>query len=548
MPAGVRRRPGWAHACVFSKVQRAMIYRFGDFELDADQVELRRDGARLAVEPQVFALLRLLVERRERLVSKDEIIEEVWGGRFVSESAVSSRIKFCRQALGDDGATQQWIRTIHGQGFRFVGEVTVDGDAPSPAAAVDPVEQVAEVMARPMVAVFPFEQENPDPADAYFIDGLAEDLMAELASWRWFPILSRNAAFDPSRRGLPIAERAAALGARYAIGGRIQRVGQQARLSIELVDAASGAQLWSARFERDLAGLVEMQAQIAGEVFQRIAPELTSAERRRILRKAPEDLTAWDMTLKALWALNRASQDDFAVALAQLETATRLDPASALPWNLISLIHYETALKGWAGGKREAVLGLMREMLGAAKKAVEIDPSGWMGHSLASAGELWASASYAKARFHADQALDLNPSAGLAHHFSGCVYGFGGDLDEAIAIQSQAFRIDPDYLHADVIQADLGLWHFLLGDLDSCRNHLERALALNPRNARARQRMVALLGRLGDVDGAREELSRLEALGAPLTAEYLAASYPFQRPEHFKLLAEGLKRGGVTLD
>ena len=525
-----------------------MIYRFGDFELDADQVELRRDGARLAVEPQVFALLRLLVERRERLVSKDEIIEEVWGGRFVSESAVSSRIKFCRQALGDDGATQQWIRTIHGQGFRFVGEVTIEGDEPSAPSGLAPAERVAEVMARPMVAVFPFEQENPDPADAYFVDGLAEDLMAELASWRWFPVLSRNAAFDPSRRGLPIAERAAALGARYAIGGRIQRVGQQARLSIELVDAADGAQLWSARFERDLAGLVEMQAQIAGEVFQRIAPELTSAERRRILRKGPDDLTAWDMTLKALWALNRASQDDFAVALEQLETATRLDPASALPWNLISFIHYETALKGWAGGKREAVLGLMQEMLCAAQKAVEIDPSGWMGHSLASAGELWASASYAKARFHADQALDLNPSAGLAHHFSGCVYGFGGDLDEAIAIQSQAFRIDPDYLHADVIEADLGLWHFLLDDVEGCRKHLERALALNPNNARARQRMVALLGRLGDVDGAREELSRLEALGGPLTAEYLTASYPFQRPEHFERLAEALKRGGVALD
>jgi TolB-like protein/Flp pilus assembly protein TadD len=410
------------------------------------------------------------------------------------------------------------------------------------------VDRLAEVMARPMVAVFPFEQENPDPADAYFVDGLAEDLMAELASWRWFPILSRNAAFDPSRRGLPIADRAAALSARYAVGGRIQRVGERARLSIELVDASSGAQLWSARFERDLAGLVEMQAQIAAEVFERIAPELTSAERRRILRKAPEDLTAWDMTLKALWALNRASRDDFAKALAQLETATRLDPASPLPWNLISLIHYETALRGWAGGKRDAVVHMLQEMLGAARRAVEIDPSGWMGHSLASIGELWGAASYARARFHAEQALDLNPSAGLAHHFSGCIYGFGGDLDEAIAIQSQAFRIDPDYLHADVIQADLGLWHFLLGDAEAARSHIDRALALNPKNARARQRLVALLGSLGDIDGARGELARLEALAGPLTAEYLTASYPFQRPEHFARLAAGLKRAGVALD
>ncbi|MDB5424287.1 MAG: hypothetical protein JWQ29_1703, partial [Phenylobacterium sp.] len=480
-----------------------MIYRFGGFEIDTGQVELRRGGERLAVEPQVFALLRLLVEHRDRLVSKEEIIDEVWDGRFVSDSALSSRIKSARRALGDDGAAQQWIRTIHGKGFRFIGEVAVEARSQ---AAADPSERLAEVMSRPMVAVFPFEQETPDPRDAYFVDGLAEDLMAELASWRWFPILSRNAAFDPARRALPVAERAAACGARYAIAGRIQRVGQQARLSIELVDASNGAQLWSERFERDLDGLVEMQAQIAAKVFEAIAPELNSAERRRILRKAPADLTAWDLTLKALWVLNQPSPHDFAQALEQLETAIRMDPAAPLPWTLVSLIHYEAALQGWVGGGRDAVLGHMRDMLAAARKAVEIDPTGWRGHSLASAGELWAAGSYGKARFHADQAIDLNPSAALAHHFSGCVYGFGGDLEQAIACQGQVFRVDPDYVHTDVIEADLGLWRFLQGDVDTARLHLQRALAENPKNLRARQRMVALLGTVGDLPAARAEL------------------------------------------
>jgi TolB-like protein len=524
-----------------------MIYRFAAFEIDTDQVELRCEGARVAVEPQVFALLRLLVENRERLVSKDEIIEAVWGGRIVSESALSSRIKFARQALRDDGAAQRWIRTIHGRGFRFVGEATVEGAPPS-AASSGATDRLAEVMARPMVAVFPFEQEHADLQEAYFIDGLAEDLMAELASWRWFPILSRNAAFDPARRSLPIAERAAAFGARYAVGGRIQRADRQARLSVELVDAASGAQLWSARFERDLNGLVGMQAQIAHEVFQCIAPELNWAERRRILRKAPGDLTAWDLTMKALWVLNRPSQSDFADALEQLESATRLDPASPLSWSLISLIRYETGLKGWVSGDLGGVRRHFQDMLVAARKAIEIDPTGWMGHCLASAGELWSEASYSRARYHADQAIDLNPSAGLAHHFSGCVYGFGGDLDTAVAVQSQAFRVDPNYLHADVIQADLGLWRYLMGDFDAARAHLERSMAENPTNQRARQRQVALLGRLGDEAGAREALEQLVALGGPLTGSYVAASYPFQRREHFELFAEGLRRAGVPVE
>jgi len=523
-----------------------MIFRFAPFEIDTDQVELRREGVRVAVEPQVFALLRLLVENRERLVSKDEIIETVWGGRIVSESALSSRIKFARQALGDDGVAQRWIRTIHSQGFRFVGEASAEGTPPGQ--PTDTTDRLAEVMSRPMVAVFPFEQDPPDPYDAYFVDGLAEDLMAELASWRWFPILSRNAAFDPARRSLPIAERAVAFGARYAIGGRISRADRQARLSIELVDASSGVQLWSARFERNLDDLMEMQAQIAQEVFRRIAPALNSAERRRILRKAPADLTAWDLTMKALWVLNRPSQNDFTDALEQLECATQLDPSSPLSWSLISLVRYEAALKGWVGGDLDGVRRHFHDMLVAARKAIEIDPSGWMGHTLASAGELWGEASYARARYHADQAIDLNPSAGLAHHFSGCVYGFGGELDAAVAIQSQAFRVDPNYLHADVIQADLGLWRYLMGDLDESRSHLERALAENPMNQRARQRQIALLGRLGDEAGAREALDQLVAIGGPLTADYVAASYPFQRREHFDLFTEGLRRGGVPIN
>jgi DNA-binding winged helix-turn-helix (wHTH) protein len=131
-----------------------MIYRFTPCEIDIDQVELRREGVRVAVEPQVFALLRLLVENRERLVSKDEIIDTVWGGRIVSESALSSRIKFARQALGDDGAAQCWIRTVHGHGFRFVGDATVEGPPPS-APSSGATDRLAEVMARPMVAVSP---------------------------------------------------------------------------------------------------------------------------------------------------------------------------------------------------------------------------------------------------------------------------------------------------------------------------------------------------------------------------------------------------------
>ena len=119
-----------------------MIHSFGIFELDIDAVELRREGAAVPIEPQVFALIVLLVENRHRMVSKDEIIETIWNGRIVSESAITSRIKSARKALDDDGKAQKLIRTVHGMGFRFVGEL-------------DPPAVKAEITAEPEIEPAP---------------------------------------------------------------------------------------------------------------------------------------------------------------------------------------------------------------------------------------------------------------------------------------------------------------------------------------------------------------------------------------------------------
>ena len=149
---------------------RAMIYRFGPFELDMGKVELRAGGEPCPVEPQVFALIAFLVENRERLVSRDELIERIWDGRVVSDAAVSSRVKSARQALGDSGREQRYIRTQHRRGFRFVAAVSAVGDAETtpPLSIVPSAEGLTatrglsgaaaafEQLARPSIAVLPF--------------------------------------------------------------------------------------------------------------------------------------------------------------------------------------------------------------------------------------------------------------------------------------------------------------------------------------------------------------------------------------------------------
>ena len=525
-----------------------MIHRFESFELDTGRYELRLGGKPVAVEPQVFSVLTMLVENRHRMVRREEIIEAVWSGRAVSDSVLSSRIKSARQALDDDGNAQRLIRTVHGQGFRFVGKVEsvepVESATPAPTAAQ---AWVREVLARPTLAVLPFETDETDetesraPGDAYFADGIAEELIAELASWRWFPILSRDSSFDKSHAGLKASARAAALGARYVVAGRLARAEGARRLSVELLDATTDTQLWSARYDVRAAEFARMQSDIVSEIFRRIAPELTSAETRRVMRERHEDLTAWDLTIKGLWHMHR---HDFRQALALLEDATRVDPGFALPWSVIAQTRLEQALAGWKRGQRDESYEAFRGLLEAASTAVELDPSSWMGHTLMSAAELWVNLSFPRARLHANRALELNPSASMAHHVSGCIWGFAGDLDAAIAEQGNVFRVDPRYGHAEVVQSDLGLWHLLRGDLEQAAENLRRSVSLDPSNVRARQRQIVLAGFSKDEALAREALAALEKLGGTMDEQYLAASYPFQKPSHAKRFREGLRAAG----
>ena len=181
-----------------------MIYVFGTFELDIARFELRDGGTPLDVEPQVFSILQFLVENRDRMVSKSELVDAVWDGRIVSESAVSSRIRSARIVLGDSGKAQRFIRTVHGQGLRFVSEVHANDHATlrSRHENRSPEQSVHEnsgqepnnsngtessglsLPSRPAIVIMPFRNLNEADEDAYIADGIGlgiQTLMVQLS-------------------------------------------------------------------------------------------------------------------------------------------------------------------------------------------------------------------------------------------------------------------------------------------------------------------------------------------------------------------------------
>jgi TolB-like protein len=214
-----------------------MQFRFGDQLIDTDRRELRRGGALVALEPQVFDLLVYLVQNRDRVVSKDDLFRSVWGGRIVSESALTSRITAARKAIGDSGATQQLIRTVPRKGLRFVG-ATKEGQ--NPAARSNPValpQSGVDVRPRLSIVVLPFVNLSEEHEQQYFADGITEDVTTDLSRLAHLLVISRNTAFTYQNRRVDTKQIGRELGVRYVLEGGVRRSGNKVRVNAQLIDA-----------------------------------------------------------------------------------------------------------------------------------------------------------------------------------------------------------------------------------------------------------------------------------------------------------------------
>lgn len=521
-----------------------MIYAFEDYELDDGCAELRRGGVPVHVEPQVFALLRLLVSARDRVVTRDEIFEVIWGNRIVSDAALSGRIRDARKAVGDDGTSQRLIKTVQRRGLRFVGEARELGPAVastgSVAAAGDAVDDVLD---RPAVAVLPFETLSEDANDRFLAEGLTDELTAALSAWRYFPVTSRNSALRYRSSDLSGHEIGHALGARYLLSGHFRRAGTRIKVAVALTDTEVDQQIWSKRVTRGLDELVDLEEEIAAQVATLVSPELEGAEARRVMRKPAQDLTAWEMAMRASWLIKQGIESDFAEAERLASSAIERAPDWTLPYTLIAIARFQQAMMGFSCADSRTAFS---DTLDAARRALEIDGSSWIAHALCAVGELWTNLNHDRALLHVDRAIELNPSAAMNYHFGGCITGFAGDPGGARKHQERLFRLDPLYPYTAVIEADLGLWHMLDLQLPEADHRLLKAHQWDPRYGRALQRQIALAGLRGEREAAMTAARKLSELGQALDYDVIAASYPFRNPDHSELFLDGLRKSGVN--
>ena len=280
-----------------------MQFHFSDHVLDVGLRELTRAGENVAVEPQVFDLLIYLVENRDRVVSKDDLIETIWDGRIVSESTLTSRINAARKAVGDSGKDQAVIRTIARKGFRFVGDVKRRRAARCVAAAelaaarqprrpqvTARARRQHRPLDRPAIAVLPFVNISGEPEQEYFSEGISEDIITALSKLRWFYVIARNSSFIYKGKSVHLRQIGEELGVGYIVEGSVRKDGDHVRITAQLVDVVTGSHLWAERYDRDLADVFAVQDEITQAVVAAIEPQLYAAENFRARAKRP---TIW---------------------------------------------------------------------------------------------------------------------------------------------------------------------------------------------------------------------------------------------------------------
>ncbi len=417
-----------------------MTYLFGDCELNPEIHELQKAGRVIAVEPRVLDLLLYLVEHRERLIGRDELNRNLWDGRIVSDWALSTCIKNARLAIGDNGRRQDCIRTVRRRGYRFVGDVTVQRSMPRGAARAAVESSVGPTMPnKPSIAVLPFDNMSADPEQAYFADGIAEDVITALSRFHSLFVIARNSSFTYKDRAVDITQIGREMGVRYVVEGSVRKTGNRVRISAQLVDATSGDHLWAESFDGHLDDIFDLQDRITEQIVVAVEPEISAKERDRAWRKPPERLDAWELMQRGLSHYYRTNHADQLEAHRLFEEATVLDPDFAAAHAYLAITFWYLLLYT----KPDDLPGAIGSARMAAERSLALNPNEPVAHL--ALGQLNVVAGEIEmAVGEMMSAITINPNLARGHHLLGWAYHFGGGQPEqAIPHYDAALRLNP---------------------------------------------------------------------------------------------------------
>jgi TolB-like protein/DNA-binding winged helix-turn-helix (wHTH) protein len=522
-----------------------VIYRFGAFTLDTARRELREDGRSVALEPQVFDLLAHLIVARDRVVSRDDLLAVVWHGRIVSEATIGSRLNAARAAIGDTGTAQRLIRTLPRKGVRFVGEVSEVEDIltrPVAAAGPDAGPSWRAGSRLPAVAVLPFTNMSGEPEQEYFADGMCEEIITALSRMSGLFVIARNSSFTYKGLAIDVRRVGAELGVGYVLEGSVRRSRDRLRIAGQLVDAVTGAHLWSDRFDGDLQDVFALQERVAERVAAAIEPTLQQAEISRLGRAAPSRVDAYELLLRANAHLSEFTGAGMDAALVCLNEALVVEPNYASALAATAYCRAQCHFQGWTEQDDDA----RGKAVDLAWRAVELAPGDaqvlWM-----AAFAIWnmAVSGRERARDLFRRSLLLNPNSAMALTLAGWIETMCGNGIEGRGMVARAQRLSPRDPRGWLMAGVMAVADLIDEDYAGAFAWAEQALAQNRRFAVALRVLAVAHVKTGQLDRAREAVRELLVIEPRLTISGFLARIPLPLETTARIYAEALAVAGL---
>jgi TolB-like protein len=520
-------------------------YLFEEYAFDTDRRELHRGADIVSVAPQVFDLLDYLIRNRERVVSKDDLINSIWSGRSVSDAALTTRLNAARNAIGDSGEEQRLIKTLPRKGFRFVGPVREAQGAAGGEVANNPVEPTKPALAlpdKPSIAILPFANLSSDPEQDYFADGMVEDIITALSRFKALFVIARNSSFTYKGRAVDVKQIGRELGVRYVLEGSVRKAANRVRITGQLVDTATGAHLWAERFDGGLGDIFDLQDQVTESVVGAIAPAVEKAEIERARRKPTESLDAYALYLRGLAKVYQfGNRQANAEALRLFNSAVELDPDFASAYSRATYCYVHAKTSGWISITANEIAEVKR----LAQRAVELGKDDAI--ALVAAG--WALAHIVRdlggGAALIDRALGLNSNLAEAWHFGGWVKIWLGEPEAAIERFARAMRLSPLDPRATTMRSGTAYAHFFLGRYDEAASWAAMALQDSPDYQTGLRIDAASNAMAGRPEQAHRAMARLRQLNPALRVSNLKDVLGPWRAEGLARYEEGLRRAGL---
>lgn len=462
----------------------------GLFRLDAESESLLRGDEPTKLGRRAVAVLRVLLQRAGEPVSKETLIEAAWPGLAIEENNLSVQISALRRALGREANGTNWIETLPRRGYRYIGPLI---------AIVNDVGTVPRAAARPekpTVAVLPFSNPGANRKHAHFADGIVEDIITALSRFKSLFVIARNSSFAYKGRTVDIKLIGRELGARYVVEGSMRISGNKLRVAAQLIDAESGYQLWSERYDRKLADVFAVQDEIARAIVSVLPGRLEGAARDIAIRKQTSNMTAYDLVLLGNEQWRRLNRSALAEARQRFRAAATLDPNYArahanIAWTIVCEAFLEAPI-------RTALDDALREI----ETALDIDDEDAWSHGVF-AQLLFLRQEDDRSEIHFKRALTLNPNdADVAAVFANILV-YWGRWREALGWIETAKSLNP-------FSPNLYHWYHALA-LYSGHRHRDAIEALKQARSLhcwSHGLLAACYAQIGMRDKARSELSR----------------------------------------